>query len=620
MPSPSSAKKKRRNGQHAGEHHPRRAAAQAFQGMARNIGQTVTGAKMGMARRRRKGQLVDEQQQIAAVVVSAQEDKENCTKRDVSEQSTKATNGQEMSNVSSDLEKSPERIVLGSWVENLTEDSSLILISSLLVAVYPTFTAQERIVNNQIPLSVALCWVFVAFAAGQVVSVRRSNQADTQSSVDHPEPDLISETPEAKEQQRCSSNRVETRRPGSHKLLRRILGPMRSSKINFGDLTRPVSEAWKKSAWTNLSLSVEARRSWLRKCDPTCDCWNNSLMNTLLRNSHYRRTRKSAVLGDAAIEELQQLAEQEETPSSTEIGSFELASADSLNDFVVKPLFQLRGMDIFVTSDAPETSVADHPFLVQHGLRDVPTFIVNAITQWGNILIYFELPKWVQDWDSILEDDDDPDEVKALKVGHAIQVAMRLASTTMQVLIALYILFFLSCHNMFSLFYMKRFFNGSDEYRNARMKLIPSLVEGPLAVRVLAPPKKEKVVDCAFLSVSWAKHAPTVVNGKRLHTAITCELDCLSTRVIRGMAGIVKKHLSSLAIDVAVTISKPDGQVEDEPQACLGLWRFDHIDVDSCPELPDRHEIEAKNQGQSSDVFRASKIMEQLSTAETRSL
>jgi hypothetical protein len=86
------------------------------------------------------------------------------------------------------------------------------------------------------------------------------------------------------------------------------------------------------------------------------------------------------------------------------------------------------------------------------------------------------------------------------------------------------------------------------------------------------------------------------------------------------MAGIVKKHLSSLAIDVAVTISKPDGQVEDEPQACLGLWRFDHIDVDSCPELPDRHEIEAKNQGQSSDVFRASKIMEQLSTAETRSL
>jgi hypothetical protein len=38
------------------------------------------------------------------------------------------------------------------------------------------------------------------------------------------------------------------------------------------------------------------------------------------------------------------------------------------------------------------------------------------MTQWANISIYFELPEWLKDWDNIVEDEDDPDDVKALKV------------------------------------------------------------------------------------------------------------------------------------------------------------------------------------------------------------
>lgn len=76
------------------------------------------------------------------------------------------------------------------------------------------------------------------------------------------------------------------------------------------------------------------------------------------------------------------------------------------------------------------------------------------------------------------------------------------------------------------------------------------------------------------------------------------------------MAGIVKNNLKLLKIDVAVVISKPYGQKEDEPIACLGLWRFDHIDVSGCPKLPDRWSLEAKKQGQSSDFIRASRIMQ----------
>jgi hypothetical protein len=76
----------------------------------------------------------------------------------------------------------------------------------------------------------------------------------------------------------------------------------------------------------------------------------------------------------------------------------------------------------------------------------VPTLVVNTLTQWGHILVYFERPEWVQDWNSIEEDGCDPDDVKALK----------------------------------------RFLNGDGMYRNERLKVIPSIVEGPLAVNVLA--------------------------------------------------------------------------------------------------------------------------------------
>lgn len=39
------------------------------------------------------------------------------------------------------------------------------------------------------------------------------------------------------------------------------------------------------------------------------------------------------------------------------------------------------------------------------------------MSQWANILIYFEMPSWIKDWDSVVEEEDDLDDVKALKVG-----------------------------------------------------------------------------------------------------------------------------------------------------------------------------------------------------------
>lgn len=52
----------------------------------------------------------------------------------------------------------------------------------------------------------------------------------------------------------------------------------------------------------------------------------------------------------------------------------------------------------------------------RNGLRDTPSFVVNMMSQYANILIYFEMPSWLKDWDNIVEEEDDPDDVKALKV------------------------------------------------------------------------------------------------------------------------------------------------------------------------------------------------------------
>jgi len=53
--------------------------------------------------------------------------------------------------------------------------------------------------------------------------------------------------------------------------------------------------------------------------------------------------------------------------------------------------------------------------------------------------------------------------------------------------------------------------------------------------------------------------------------------------------------------------------------SCLGIWRFHHIDVSKCPQLPDRSELEASAFGQSPGVLKASRVLG-LSTKELKEL
>jgi hypothetical protein len=469
-------------------------------------------------------------------------------------------------------------IVVGPVLDFLTADATIFMIVSLSVAFGSTFRNWQSILDNQVPLLVAGSWVLLAYAAGQVFSVQ---QLKTSHCVLPPSraASTVSEAENASWDSRHPSKVVDTRgaleKANSHRLFLNFVGPKQRKAIKFfTDDLEPAPKSRVRlpaslSPWTTLQPNREKVHRWERRTDPTKDPRKRGdLMRHLLRNQHFRRAMRHRPTEEKAPD----VEAPSTTPISTDLGAFDLAkaTADTLDDFVIEPILKLRGMDVFLT-DQLEDQVASHPWLVSQGLRNVPTLVVNTLTQWGHILVYFEMPVWVQDWNNIVEDESDPDDVKALK----------------------------------------RFLNGDSKYRNERLKVIPSVVEGPLAVKVLAPPKKEMLLNCALLPVSWQQYNPETSEGRKLCAALEVTLDCMSNRAMRGMAGIVKRNLKHLSIDMACVIGKPAGQEEDEDEseACLGLWRMDHIDVSACPGFPDRWANEASEKGQDPDVFRATKLV-----------
>jgi hypothetical protein len=137
--------------------------------------------------------------------------------------------------------------------------------------------------------------------------------------------------------------------------------------------------------------------------------------------------------------------------------------------------------------------------------------------------------------------------------------------------------------------YAQRFLNSDDAYRKARLKLMPELVEAPYPVRLMAPKGKELVVHRPGL-IDTIYYAHDVAGDLCPTWEVT--LDLMGTPAIRGMATIVKRYLKSMSVDFAAIISKPEGQKEDEPEACLGLWRMNHLDLAQAADLPDRFAAE----------------------------
>ena len=88
--------------------------------------------------------------------------------------------------------------------------------------------------------------------------------------------------------------------------------------------------------------------------------------------------------------------------------------------------------------------------------------------------------------------------------------------------------------------------------------MIPSVVDAPRCVKLVAPAKREYLLHRpSFLPVGWKFTDRVVEQGRTLSPVVECELDCVTSRAIRGMAGLVKRNMVKLVIDNAVVIRAP---------------------------------------------------------------
>ena len=111
-------------------------------------------------------------------------------------------------------------------------------------------------------------------------------------------------------------------------------------------------------------------------------------------------------------------------------------------------------------------------------------------------------------------------------------------------------------------------------------------------------------VQGSILPTKWIKHAAkTSPDGSTLHPCLELEVDIVSNSTLRSLGGMLRKYIKGISLDLAVIIAKPTPNDPDEPSACVGLWRFDHIDVNRCPQLPSR-----SSSSLAADVVRASSL------------
>ncbi|KAM0934453.1 putative pleckstrin domain, START domain, protein ENHANCED DISEASE RESISTANCE 2 [Dioscorea sansibarensis] len=113
----------------------------------------------------------------------------------------------------------------------------------------------------------------------------------------------------------------------------------------------------------------------------------------------------------------------------------------------------------------------------------------------------------------------------------------------------------------------QRFADGDDEFRNSRLKLIPSVPKGSWIVRQSVgstPCLLGKAVDCTY--VRGAKY-------------LEIDVDIGSSTVANGVLGLVFGVITTLVVDMAFLVQ---ANTEDElPEQLLGAVRVSHIELSS---------------------------------------
>ncbi|KAB1199008.1 Protein ENHANCED DISEASE RESISTANCE 2-like [Morella rubra] len=118
---------------------------------------------------------------------------------------------------------------------------------------------------------------------------------------------------------------------------------------------------------------------------------------------------------------------------------------------------------------------------------------------------------------------------------------------------------------------LSKFVDGSDMFRDARFKLIPSIVEGYWMVKRAVGTKAcllGKAVTCRYF---------------RQDNFLEIDVDIGSSSVARGVIGLVLGYVTSIVVDLAILIeAKEEAEL---PEYILGTVRLNRLRPDSAVEL-----------------------------------
>lgn len=112
-----------------------------------------------------------------------------------------------------------------------------------------------------------------------------------------------------------------------------------------------------------------------------------------------------------------------------------------------------------------------------------------------------------------------------------------------------------------------RFVNGSDVFRDARFKLIPSIAEGYWMVKRAVGTKAcllGKAVTCRYL---------------RQDNFLEIDVDIGSSSVARSIINLVLGYVTSIVVDLAILIEAKEEK--ELPEYILGTVRLKHVRPDS---------------------------------------
>ena len=214
---------------------------------------------------------------------------------------------------------------------------------------------------------------------------------------------------------------------------------------------------------------------------------------------------------------------------------FHVRGHNYLNDRIKIPSapapFVCRGVDLWLTDNA-ERHIARHPSVLGGKLGEEDTFLVNFLLPFGNFVAYFSIP---------------PVE----------QFPPKLANV------------------------WTKFLQGDQEYRDARLKLLPIVVDGPWIVRTAVGPGSSPALLGKVIPLQYYFRSPS----EDVKAAYEVDVIITASRIAKGILSVVKGHTKTLTIAFALIIEA--AEEADLPETVLSTFQMHSIHLEDCPRLPE---------------------------------